>query len=393
MGHFVGVAKLGHGGRGVTAAHNGDGVGLGQGLGHSPGALGKGGDLKHAHGAVPDNGAGLLHGRGIQGDGLGTDVHTHHAVGDTRAVHGHRLGIGGKLRGGHAVHGQEQLDALVLGLLHHLPAVVQPVGLQQGVAHADALGLGKGIAHAAADDDGVGNVQQVIDHADLGGHLGAAQDRHQGALGVSQGAAHNLQLLLDQEAGHGGQVGCHAGGGGVGAVHGAEGVGHVHVGHGRHFPGQLGVVLGLALLKAGVLQQQDLAGLQGGGFGGGIGADHVGGHDDLAAQQLAQALGHGSQAELGIGSLLGFAQVGAGDHRRILLQQVLDGGQGGHDALVVGDGTGGLVLGHIEVAAQQDLLARYVDILYGLLVVVHKASPFIAPSPVRPGKSSCRRAS
>ena len=53
-------------------------------------------------------------------------------------------------------------------------------------------------------------------------------------------------------------------------MHGAEGVGHVDLGQIGHGLGQLGVVLGLALLKAGVLQQHDLAGLQGGGLGGGI---------------------------------------------------------------------------------------------------------------------------
>ena len=40
-----------------------------------------------------------------------------------------------------------------------------------------------------------------------------------------------------------------------------------------------------------------------------------------------------------------------------VLQQILDGGQCRHDALVAGDGAGVLVLGHVEVAAQQDLLA------------------------------------
>ena len=57
--------------------------------------------------------------------------------------------------------------------------------------------------------------------------LAAAQNGDQGTLGVVQGAADDLQLLLDKEAGHGGQVVGHTGGGGVGAVDGAEGVGDV----------------------------------------------------------------------------------------------------------------------------------------------------------------------
>ena len=109
--------------------------------------------------------------------------------------------------------------------------------------------------------------------------------------------------------------------------------------------GQRGVVLGLARLKAGVLQQQDLAGLEGGGLGLGVGAHHVLGHDDRLAQQLAQAGGHRLQGQLGLDLALGLAHVGAGDHRGVLLQQVLDGGQGGTDALVVGDDAAA-VLGH-----------------------------------------------
>src|SRR5699024_5152865 len=128
----------------------------------------------------------------------------------------------------------QQLHALVLGLGDHLVAVVQPVALQQALAHAAALGLGEGVGHAAADDDGVGDVQQVVDDADLGGDLAAAQNGHQGPLGVGQSAAHDLQLLLDQEAADGGEVGGHAGGGGVGPVDGAEGVGDIDLRQGGH---------------------------------------------------------------------------------------------------------------------------------------------------------------
>ena len=97
--------------------------------------------------------------------------------------------------------------------------------------------------------------------------------------------------------------------------------------------------------KSGIFQQQDLAGLQGGGLGLGIGAHHVLRHDDRLAQQLAQAGGHRLQSQLGLDLALGLAQVGAGDHRSVLLQQILDGGQGGTDALVVGDDAAA-VLGH-----------------------------------------------
>ena len=66
--------------------------------------------------------------------------------------------------------------------------------------------------------------------------------------------------------------------------------------------------------------------------------------------------------------------MGAGDHSGALLQQVFDRGDSGNDALVAGDLAGLLVLGDVEIAAQQDLLALHVNIINGFLVVVHAIS-------------------
>ena len=131
MGHLVGEAQLGHSGRAVAAADDGDGVRLGQGLGHGPGALSEISKLKYAHGPVPDDGARALDGGGVLLDGLGTDVHAHHAVGNGHGVVQLGLGVGGELLGALGVHRQEQLHALGLGFGDHLIAVVQPVALQQ----------------------------------------------------------------------------------------------------------------------------------------------------------------------------------------------------------------------------------------------------------------------
>ena len=396
MGHLVGVTQLLHSSSAVAAADDGDGGSLAQSLGHSLGALGEGGELKHAHGAIPDDGTRVGHGVAVQLHGLGTNVQALPAIGDLTGLDHLTVGVGRESVGADGIHGQQQLYALGLGLLDHILGVVHPVGFQQAVAHLAAHGGREGVGHAATDDDGIGDLQQIIDHADLGRHLAAAQDGHQGPLGVGNGAAQELQLLLDQEAGNSGQVSSHAGGGGVGTVHGAEGVGHIqfrHVGHGL---GQSGVILGLALFKAGVLQQQDLAGLQRGSLGLGILAHHVVGKDDLLTQQLAQPLGHGSQGQLlqgllpvlfldgsrilallhlllhiGLKGGHGLAQMRAGDDGSAVIQQIADGGQGGDDTLVTGDLAGLLVLGDVEIAAQQDLLAGHVHVTDSFLVVIH----------------------
>ena len=177
---------------------------------------------------------------------------------------------------------------------------------------------------------------------------------------------------------------------------GSEGVGDIELRHVRHGLGQGGIVLGLPLLKAGVLEEHHLAGLEGGGLGLGVGPHHVGGQNHVLPQELTQALRHGLHAQ-GIQGLLplrlgegggvlallglllhplvktglGLAQMGAGDDGGAVLQQVLDGGQGGADALVVGNGAGGLILRNVEVAAEQDLLPLDIHVFHGFLVVVH----------------------
>jgi hypothetical protein len=89
------------------------------------------------------------------------------------------------------------------------------------------------------------------------------------------------------------------------------------------------------------------------------------------AQVLAQALGHGSQAELRLILALRSAQVGAQDHLSALLHQVLNGGQCSHNTLVIGDLA--VFQRNIKVAAYQYALAFNIQIFNGFFVqCVHK---------------------
>ncbi|MPM23294.1 hypothetical protein SDC9_69765 [bioreactor metagenome] len=65
----------------------------------------------------------------------------------------------------------------------------------------------------------------------------------------------------------------------------------------------------------------------------------------------------------------------AGNHRRAVVQQILNGRQRRNNALVAGNGSGGLVQRHIEVAPEQDLPAADVHVLDCLLIVVHMHPP------------------
>ena len=159
-------------------------------------------------------------------------------------------------------------------------------------------------------------------------------------------------------------------------MHGAESVGHENLCHVGQGLGKVSAVLLLADVEAQVLQQQDLAGLQRGGLGLSVLADDVLGEDDFLTQQLGQSLCHGGQRQLGLPLALGLAQVGAGDNGSAVIQQIFDGGDGGDNALVAGDLAGLFVLGNVKVATEQNLLALYVHIVNGLLVVVHGLSSY-----------------
>src|SRR5699024_4722744 len=202
----------------VAAADHGGGVGLSHSLGNSQGASGQGGVLEHAHGAVPNNGLAGQNGVSKQLLGLGSDVQTHHAGG--HSVGSNHLYVDGSVDGigegsGHSgINGQQQLYALLLGLLHHVLAVVDLLVVHQAGANLVALGSQEGVGHAAADDQGVHLLQQVADHVQLVGNLGAAQDGGEGTNGIVHGVAQVADLLLHQVANSGilDVVG-HAGGG------------------------------------------------------------------------------------------------------------------------------------------------------------------------------------
>ena len=369
------IAQLLHSSCAVAAADDGHGAGLGQSLGHSAGTAGEILELKHAHGAVPHHGAGIGHGGAETLTGSGADIHALHLLGDGSGGHHGADSGGGELGRSHGVGGQQQIHAIGLSLGDHLQSVLQTVVLAQALADGTALSLDEGVGHTAADDQGVGLVQQVVDHADLGGNLGTAQNGDQRTLGVGQSAADEVQFLLDQEAGNGRQVSGHTGGGGVSTMDGTEGVGDIQLSHVGQFLGHSGVVLLLAGIEAQVLQQHDLAALEGCGLSLGILAHDIGSENHLAAQQLAQTLGHDSQRELLLPLTLGLAQVGAGDNGSTVVQQVLDGGQGGHDAVFIGDDT--VLQRHVEIATHQYALAGHVQVFYSLFAqVTHNKTSF-----------------
>ena len=237
-------------------------------------------------------------------------------------------------------------------------------------------GFYEGIGHAAADDNGVGLFKQVIDNADLVRDLGAAEDSHEGTCGIIQSLAHDGQFLFDQQACVCGQVCRDSGGGGVGAVDGAECVGNINLSQIAQGFCEVGAVFLLADIEAEVFKKHDLTGLQSCGLGLRVLADDVLCEDDLLTEELGKALCHGCKRQLFLPLALGLAKMRAGDDGRSLIQQIFYSGERGNDSLIACDLAGLLVLRHVKVAAEQDLLPLYVCIEYAFLTVIHSSSPF-----------------
>jgi hypothetical protein len=118
--------------------------------------------------------------------------------------------------------------------------------------------------------------------------------------------------------------------------------------------GQLGIVLGLPRLKADVLQQQHIAAVQPSGELPGPVADRFGRELHHIPDQLGQTRRHGLQREVGVVAL-GASQVRDQHQRRAALSQLLDRGQGGPDAGIVGDRS--VVKRDVEVHSHKDPLA------------------------------------
>jgi len=153
----------------------------------------------------------------------------------------------------------------------------------------------------------------------------------------------------------------------MGTVGGTEGIVDKEVEGGGELLNEGLLVLGLLLVEAGVLEHEDISLLGAIDHGLDVITDAVGGELDILTKELSHALGGGGKGELVL-LAIGAAQVGADGDDGTLRLEVLDGGDGGTDAGVVGDLLA--VEGDVDVATDKDLLALEItvgEVLDGLL--------------------------
>jgi len=201
----------------------------------------------------------------------------------------------------------------------------------------------------------------------------------QRALRMVEHGGEGLELRLHQES-RGFYRQLHAHHGRVRAVRGAEGVVHINITE----PGKAGAKfldgLRVGLLRGAVFQlylaflldveakvfkQEHVAGFERSRGVLGHGADTVLGKGHGLPEQLAQFSGHGLERKFRDTLAVRPAEMRHEHDARALLEGKLDRGQGRDNALVVGDGAGGLVLRDVEIDAHEHALAGQIEIADG----------------------------
>jgi hypothetical protein len=382
------------GGGGVTAADDRQAVGAGQRVGDRSGAVGELRHLEHAHRTVPEDRPGVRERSREVGTGRGTDVEAEAVGRDLGRGHDPRL-RGAVTRGELAVDddvaGQQDLHPELLGPREVGAAGLELVLLEEALADLVALGLEEGEDHAPADEQLVGLAQQVVDHAELVGDLGATEHDDVRTLRLLGEATQHVDLGRDQRAHGAGQDLRDVVDAGLLAVHDPEAVGDEDVGEVGELPGEPGtlavVLAGLARVEADVLQQGDLPVLE---LGDGLVRrlpHRVAGERDVGTEELTEASRHGSQGVALLGGALGAAEVRGHHHAGARVREPTDRRHARADAPVVGDD--GSVERDVEVGADQDPLAGDA-LLEELVETRHRTSHAQRDSPTKPMRSTRR---
>ena len=151
------------------------------------------------------------------------------------------------------------------------------------------------------------------------------------------------------------------------AVHRAKRIGNIELRKGSKLLCKCRVVLFFFFMEAQVLKQEDLAILKLHGLLLRFFADAVIRKADLhARQQRLQTFRNRLERKLRLALALRAAQMGAQDHPRAMLKQIIHRGQGRHDALVIRD-FARCIERHVVVHTHKDALALHVNIHYGFL--------------------------
>jgi hypothetical protein len=131
--------------------------------------------------------------------------------------------------------------------------------------------------------------------------------------------------------------------------------------------GKAGVIPLLLGMKAQVLQQEDATLFEPSYCFFDLGANTVGCHLHMRNEQLAQTLSHWGQPQLIDHLTIRTPQMGAKDHPRLIIDEVLDGGEHCPNSGIIGN-CAIFVKGNIEVNPDQNPFTPDINVSDGFLV-------------------------
>src|SRR6185437_6862034 len=240
---------------------------------------------------------------------------------------------------------------------------VGEVLLAQRLADIHALGEQEGVGHPPADNEDIDLVHEITEEVELGRDLGAPDNRRKGPRRIAEREIERLELSLHRPSRMRGQAMGEALGCRMRAVGGGEGVVDIEIAQ----LGELGdmgrIVLLLALVKAGVLQQQNVAVLHPGDRVGGGLADAVVREGDRPPDDVADRAGNGLERIGLVRPALGPAKVRQKNDLAAFVGDLRDGWRDPLDTGRVGHPA---VLGrHVEIDAQENALSGDFGVVEG----------------------------
>ena len=215
------------------------------------------GHFEDAHRAVPDDGLRAREARGVRLRRLRADVEHHVAARHCPHGDGDGVRVGGEPVGGDDIDGHMQRrrpGASRSAMMRS--ATLTCSSSTSELRTSTPRGLEECVRHAAAEQRMSSFGRRLSIAANLGAHLGAADDRGERPRRVSDQSAEVADFLLHEETGHGGQVVRHALGRGVRAVGGAERVVDEHVRERGKLPREFRVVRLFLRMEAQVFEEQ-----------------------------------------------------------------------------------------------------------------------------------------
>ena len=168
VAHLVFNAVLGNGRQRVAPTGNAERGGFGNRLGNHLGAVFKRGKLKHAHGAVPDDGAGFLELGSQFGGGLGADVQNQVVVLHLGGLLDRSDSVGRKSLGGDHIGGHGHVRTTGGHGVDHGLGIGHQIRLGQAFADLQTRSQHEGVGNATADDELVHLVGQRLEDGQLG---------------------------------------------------------------------------------------------------------------------------------------------------------------------------------------------------------------------------------